>query len=61
MSGQTFRENIEQEVNYLFDQRFGRVWPPRFGEAFSAVVDWAVERFEAERDWAVSDTDRPGQ
>lgn len=45
MSGQTFRENVAQDLGDAFDRQFGRVWPMQFGKAHAAAVDWACERF----------------
>ena len=45
MSGQTFRENIEQEVQYVLEQHWGTAWGEEDAKVFTAIVDWAVERF----------------
>jgi hypothetical protein len=45
MSGQTFRENIEQEVRYLLDQQFGDEIESRlYVKLLTAITDWAAER-----------------
>lgn len=54
MSGQTFRENIEQEVDdlfhrYLVDKDVHEVGVSTFYDGvLPLVVDWAVERFGEE-------------
>lgn len=45
MSGQTLRENIAQDVQYLLEKHYGEVdWP-----LHELLVNWAVSRVEADR------------
>jgi hypothetical protein len=45
MSGQTLRENISQDVQYLLRKHYGEVdWP-----LHELLVDWAVTRAEADK------------
>jgi hypothetical protein len=45
MSGQTFRENIEQEIHYVVHKTDGDT-----DDLIAELVDWAVERFGAGAD-----------
>ena len=44
MSGQTLRENIEQEVQCLLEQLWGTAWGEEDCKVYQAIVDWAVSR-----------------
>lgn len=48
MSGQTLRENIEQEVQYLLEQQWGTAWGEEDWRTYQAIVDWAVDRAESD-------------
>lgn len=46
MSGQTLRDNVSQDVQYLLEQYYGEVdWT-----LHELLVDWAVSRAEADQD-----------
>lgn len=47
MSGQTLREHIEQEVQYMLEQLWGTAWGEEDVKTFHAIVDWAVAREES--------------
>lgn len=58
MSGQTFRENVAQDLAYVFDCAFssrlidgkpeGGVWPTWASQLHAQVAEWAVQRFGEE-------------
>lgn len=49
MSGQTFRENVEQDLDDLLNRELGDEYGPGVTLAFQRILplvtDWAVERF----------------
>jgi hypothetical protein len=52
LSGQTFEENVDQELSSIFDHHFGDTYGPEVTRAYERLkprlIDWVVNRFGTE-------------